>query len=248
MPARKTIQNLPDNSRFYVLVFSVLLSIFVLCLLRVQISGDQLFSIRAGQAFGYISAVHLYLALVVSPLKKVVGGGRRWVQNLEFSRRAIGVSAAYFAFLHAAVALWGQIGGFGGLTLLPERFVWSLAFGVIALVVLAGYFTARQEELGKPVLSDLKEGKLTLPLILLLPRVRAEERRLVEMVLEDRSFDRVSSQQILDLVHVQGTLEEVREMAEGYAAQAKTQLELFPPGDARDALEFAPDFVLNRRS
>lgn len=109
-------------------------------------------------------------------------------------------------------------------------------------------FTARESELGKPVLSDLKEGKLTLPLILLLPRVRAEERRLIEMVLEDRSFDRVSSQQILDLVHVQGTLEEVREMAESYAAQAKAELTFFPPGDARDALEFAPDFVLNRRS
>jgi octaprenyl-diphosphate synthase len=109
-------------------------------------------------------------------------------------------------------------------------------------------FTARESELGKPVLSDLKEGKLTLPLILLLPRVRPEERRLIEMVLEDRSFDRVSSQQILDLVHVQGALEEVQEMAEGYASQAKTELELFPPSDARDALEFAPDFVLNRRS
>jgi octaprenyl-diphosphate synthase len=109
-------------------------------------------------------------------------------------------------------------------------------------------FTARESELGKPVLSDLKEGKLTLPLILLLPRVRSEERRLIETVLEDGSFDRVSSQQILDLVHAQGTLEEVREMAEGYAVQAKNELEIFPPGDARDALEFAPDFVLNRRS
>lgn len=109
-------------------------------------------------------------------------------------------------------------------------------------------FTARESEVGKPVLSDLKEGKLTLPLILLLPRVRAEERRLVETVLEDRSFDRVSSQQIMDLVEAQGTLDEVREMAEGYAAQAKAELELFPPSDARDALEFAPDFVLYRRS
>src|SRR6185436_8433529 len=109
-------------------------------------------------------------------------------------------------------------------------------------------FTASEAELGKPVLSDLKEGKLTLPLILLLPRVRTEERRLIEAVLEDRSFDRASSQQILDLVHAQGTLDEVREMAEGYAAQARAELELFPPSDARDALEYAPDFVLYRRS
>lgn len=109
-------------------------------------------------------------------------------------------------------------------------------------------FTARESELGKPVLSDLKEGKLTLPLILLLPRVRPEERRLIETVLEDRSFSRVSAQEILDLVSAQGTLEEAQEMAEGYAAEAKRELQFFPPSDIRDALEFAPDFVLNRRS
>jgi octaprenyl-diphosphate synthase len=109
-------------------------------------------------------------------------------------------------------------------------------------------FTARESELGKPVLSDLKEGKLTLPLILLLPRVAAAERRLVETVLEDRSFARVSPDEILDLVRTEGTLEEVSTMAEELAAEAKRELEFFPPGDAREALEFAPDFVLHRRS
>jgi len=109
-------------------------------------------------------------------------------------------------------------------------------------------FTARESELGKPVLSDLKEGKLTLPLILLLPRIQPAERRLVEMVLEDRSFSRVSPEEILDLVRTEGTLEEVSTMAEQLAAEAKRELEFFPPGDAREALEFAPDFVLHRRS
>lgn len=109
-------------------------------------------------------------------------------------------------------------------------------------------FTAREAEIGKPVLSDLKEGKLTLPLILLLPRVAPELRRKVEMVLEDRSFERVSSDEIFELVTGEGTIEEVSEMAERYAAQAKRELEFFPPSDAREALEFAPDFVLHRRS
>jgi octaprenyl-diphosphate synthase len=109
-------------------------------------------------------------------------------------------------------------------------------------------FTAREAELGKPVLSDLKEGKLTLPLLLLLPRVDAARRRLVETVLADRGFDRVSPQEILDLVHAEGTLEEVGQLAESYAAEAKRELEFFPPSDAKDALDFAPDFLLHRRS
>lgn len=109
-------------------------------------------------------------------------------------------------------------------------------------------FTARQEELGKPVLSDLKEGKLTLPLLLLLPRVADTDRRKVERVLEDRGFDRVAPAEILDLVQREGTLEEVRALAESYAAEAREALETFPANEARDALQFAPDFILHRRS
>ncbi len=109
-------------------------------------------------------------------------------------------------------------------------------------------FTARESELGKPVLSDLKEGKLTLPLLLMLPRLAPAERGLLETVLEDRSFARVDAQEILDLVRRHGTLEETAAMAESYAQEARGALAFFPESDARDALQFAPDFVLHRRT
>jgi octaprenyl-diphosphate synthase len=107
-------------------------------------------------------------------------------------------------------------------------------------------FTARESEMGKPVLSDLKEGKLTLPLILALERGGMERQRLIATVLEDRAFTRVAAQEILDLVRAEGTLQEVREMARGYADRAREELGDLPPSDAREALELAPDFVLNR--
>ncbi len=108
-------------------------------------------------------------------------------------------------------------------------------------------FTAAERELGKPVLSDLSDGKLTLPLILLLPRLGARQRRGIERVIEDRGFERTASGEILELVAAEGTLEEAVEIATAWAATARESLAALPAGDARDALEFAPDFVLNRR-
>ncbi len=109
-------------------------------------------------------------------------------------------------------------------------------------------FTAREAELGKPVLSDLREGKLTLPILLLLPRVGAADRRRIETVLTDRSFDRVAPEEILERVKAEGTLEETEQLAAEHARAARRELEFFPPSAVREALELAPDFVLHRRS
>jgi len=109
-------------------------------------------------------------------------------------------------------------------------------------------FTGRESELGKPVLSDLKEGRLTLPLILLLPRVSADSRELIRSVLEDRDFRRAQPEQIMELIRSEGTVDEAYSLAVEHADEARRALEALPTGDAREALEFAPDFVLNRRS
>lgn len=107
-------------------------------------------------------------------------------------------------------------------------------------------FTSSTEVLGKPALSDLKEGKVTLPLILALPRATQRERELVAHVASRKSFDGVSPNEILDLVDRYGTLDKTREIARDYAARARKALEQFPDVPAKDALEVALDFVLER--
>jgi octaprenyl-diphosphate synthase len=109
-------------------------------------------------------------------------------------------------------------------------------------------FTARERELGKPVLSDLKEGRLTLPLILALPRLDARRRAIIENVLTDRAFTRTTPEEILELVQREGTIDEVARLAEQAARAAQEQLARLPAGEVSEALELAPEFVLHRRS
>lgn len=127
-------QGLLDNSRFYILVTSILLSIAVAAYVRLQIPSDQLYYISTQQLFGLFCLLYWYLALVISPIGYVIGKHR--IKRLEFARRAIGVSAAYFATLHTFIALWGQLGGIGEIALLPSLFKWSLAGGAIGLFIL----------------------------------------------------------------------------------------------------------------
>jgi octaprenyl-diphosphate synthase len=107
-------------------------------------------------------------------------------------------------------------------------------------------FTSSTEVLGKPALSDLKEGKITLPLILAMPRATPRERELVTRVVTGRSFDDVDPAEILSIVRRYETLEQTREIARDYASRARMALEPFPDSAAKEALEMALDFVLER--
>ena len=107
-------------------------------------------------------------------------------------------------------------------------------------------FTADEKVLGKPVASDLREGKLTLPVIYLLRRGGRKAADLVQAVLTDRGFGRVSREQMLALAHEHGVLEECRAMAERYAEMARQELTAFEPSPYTEALEILPDFILAR--
>ena len=109
-------------------------------------------------------------------------------------------------------------------------------------------FTASPEQLGKPVLSDLKEGKVTLPLIYAMENGDSSGRRLVATVLEEKGFQSVRPDQITALVRNSGALDRARLLANDYAARAKACLNGLGNTDFARALHSIPDFILDRDS
>ena len=109
-------------------------------------------------------------------------------------------------------------------------------------------FTASPEQLGKPVLSDLKEGKVTLPLIYALENGDARGRQMVSTVLEEKGFHSVRAEEISALVHNSGALDRTRQLAHDYAAKAKSCIDGAGDTEYRRALLAVPDFILERES
>jgi octaprenyl-diphosphate synthase len=107
-------------------------------------------------------------------------------------------------------------------------------------------FTSSEEILGKPIGNDLREGKVTLPLIYLLQRCGREEAQKVRSVLEDGGFNSAGFSEILDLIDRYNTLQAARKKAQEFAQKAKRCLETFPDTPYKDALRSLPDFMLDR--
>ena len=107
-------------------------------------------------------------------------------------------------------------------------------------------FTASPLQLGKPVLSDLKEGKVTLPLIFALESDGAGGRRMVRTVLEEKGFHSVRAEEISALVRDSGALERTRSLAHDYASRAKACLNGGATREFGRALFAVPDFILDR--
>jgi octaprenyl-diphosphate synthase len=111
-------------------------------------------------------------------------------------------------------------------------------------------FTASPTQLGKPVLSDLKEGKVTLPLIYALESAGqnggSAGRRMVRTVLDEKGFVSVRPEEISALVRDSGALDRTRRLAHDYAGRAKACLNGRGDTEYGRALRAVPDFILER--
>jgi octaprenyl-diphosphate synthase len=107
-------------------------------------------------------------------------------------------------------------------------------------------FISTEDKLGKPVASDLREGKLTLPLIYLMEEGKQEHRQMVETVMRERAFHSVTRDDLLRVLIEHGSLERARAEARFYADKAIQSLSIFPTSPYRQALLSVPRFIIER--
>ena len=125
------------------------------------------------------------------------------------------------------------------------EFAWSLgiAFQLVDDVL---DFTSHEKVLGKPVGSDLREGKVTLPLIYALEHATAEERELVDAVLKDGNYDRAPFDKILGLIERHRGFDRVHDRAQAFTDKARAIVTEFPDSPYQRALTALTDLVTDR--
>jgi octaprenyl-diphosphate synthase len=119
----------------------------------------------------------------------------------------------------------------------------GLAFQIVDDVL---DLTATEEVLGKPVASDLREGKTTLPVIHSLHHGTASDREVIHRVLDDGGFARTTREQVQEILHRNGSVEYAMAAADRYAELAREALAPIEDSEFKRALLWVPDFVVAR--
>jgi octaprenyl-diphosphate synthase len=106
--------------------------------------------------------------------------------------------------------------------------------------------TASEDTLGKPVASDLREGKATMAVIHALEHCTPAERESIETVLRQRAFNGVTHRDVLDILGRYRSLDAATKRAQAYAESAREAICTFPDSEIKRALLWAPEFVVAR--
>jgi len=107
-------------------------------------------------------------------------------------------------------------------------------------------YSAEQDELGKTVGDDFKEGKITLPVILAFRRGDDQERVFWRRTLEDLNQNEGDFQHAIHLMDKRRALQDTVERARHYGAIARDAMGIFQDSPEKVALVNAIDFCIHR--
>jgi octaprenyl-diphosphate synthase len=109
-------------------------------------------------------------------------------------------------------------------------------------------FTGDEKTLGKPILCDLSEGRITLPLIYTLNNDGRENKKRVIELLKQKNQNKESLEEILKIVKSNGALDYTHKKAEEFSHKSREIISQFPKSTHREALSLLADFILKRRN
>lgn len=108
-------------------------------------------------------------------------------------------------------------------------------------------YVSDSSQFGKLKGTDLKEGKLTLPLILALRKAHESEQRLIKDALIAEKLEEGPLREIVSLLEKYGSLDATLARARDYVEKAKESLSVFKPSIEKEALMSLADYVIQRR-
>jgi len=107
-------------------------------------------------------------------------------------------------------------------------------------------YTSTVEKTGKPIGNDLREGKITLPLIYTLSSLEREERDELEDLFKTGKASDKDYVKIIELVKNNGAITQCREDAHEYANLAADCLDFFPDSPVKESLFELNRFIVDR--
>jgi len=126
-------------------------------------------------------------------------------------------------------------------------FAWNLgmAFQLVDDIL---DFTSTEKILGKPAGNDLREGKVTLPVIYTLPEASAAERRALEVVVSEGNYEQVPFMHILQILERHGAIERAYDRAHTFTEKSRRIIASFPDSPAQRSLQAIVELVTDRSS